>query len=78
MFKKNKISCYILVHAPNYLFIYLESPCSLCFFFLKKETRNHTERKKDKRISYKEQLNRLRTFKLEKNTTKKSPQKSYV
>lgn len=35
--KKKEISCYILVHTPKYLFIYLESPCSLCFFLLKRK-----------------------------------------
>lgn len=49
--------------------IYL-SAHSLFVFSLRKESRNLTDRKNDKRISYKEQLKRLRTFKLEKNTTK--------
>lgn len=66
--------------AYTQIFIYLfREPMLSLFFPLKKETRNHTDRKKD--ISYTEQLKRLRTCKLEKkktNTNHKNAMNSYV
>lgn len=59
---------YTCTYTQIFIYLFIQRAHALFVFYLKKETRNHTDRKKD--ISYKEQVNKLRTCKLEKKPHK--------